>query len=259
VVISMDPQERHSRIVDILTQAGRATVDELARDLQASRETVRRDLNLLSRKGRLRKFHGGAELRPVDVEGAFSERMSRNAGAKRAIARRAAALFRPGDALFIDTGTTTIFFAEELARVGKVSVITNSTAIASIMAADGARSRVYLLGGEFHADASETLGPLATDQIAAFRADHVVLTVGAIDVATGVMDYLLGEAQVARAMIARAKQVTVLADTSKLGRTALFEVCPLSRVHTLVVDSLPERGLVAALESAGTRLLASDP
>jgi DeoR family glycerol-3-phosphate regulon repressor len=251
----MSPQERHSRIIEMLGGEGRVTVEEFARRLQVSRETIRRDLNVLSEKGRLRKFHGGAELMPVDAEGAFKERLSQNAPAKRAIARCAAALFRPGDSLFVDTGTTTVFFAEELARVGGVSVITNSATIASIMVADEARNRVYLLGGEYYGDASESLGPLTVEQIAAFRADHVVLTVGALDAATGVMDYLLEEAQVARAMIGRAKRLTVLADSSKLRRIALFEVCPLSRVDTLVVDEAPEEGLAAALEKEGVQLV----
>lgn len=251
----MTPKERYVRILEILSVTRSVSVEELSRQLDASPETIRRDLNALAADRKIRKFHGGAELLPSSMEGAFQERMLENAEAKRAIARTAAPLFRPGDALFIDTGTTTICFAEALAELGGLSVITNSTLIAKIMARGGKRNSVYLLGGEYHDDPSETLGSLTVRQIAAFHARHVVLTVGGIDAVTGLMDYSVGEAEVARAMLAQGAQLTVLADASKLGKTALFEVCPLSRIHTLVVDQPPTGEIAQQLKKHGVRVL----
>ncbi len=251
----MTPKERYVRILEILSVARSITVEELSHQLDASPETIRRDLNALAADRKIRKFHGGAELLPSSIEGAFQERMLENADGKRAIARCAAALFKPGDALFIDTGTTTTCFAEALAGVGGLSAITNSTLIAKIMSRAAARNSVYLLGGEYHDDPSETLGSLTVRQIASFHAQHVVLTVGGIDATTGVMDYSVGEAEVARAMLEQGAQLTVLADASKLGKTALFEVCPLSRIHTLVVDQQPEATLAQQLKKHGVRVL----
>ena len=110
----MRPVDRQQRILEMVHERGRVMVDELAILLDASHETIRRDLGTLADRGAVRKFHGGAALPSIQVEGPYDRRMVENAPAKRAIARLAASLFKPGDTIFIDTGTTTAF----LARIG---------------------------------------------------------------------------------------------------------------------------------------------
>lgn len=269
----MRPHQRQEAILDLVANHGRVMVDDLATRFGASRETIRRDLGALAGLGRLRKFHGGAERntapntgrnngsdRSADgpaEEGPFAWRMQRNRAAKQAIARAAAALFHPGDSLFIDTGTTTVYFAEELARRGGMSVVTNSATIAGIVAGTPGNA-AYLLGGAVRADAAETVGPLTVEQVGNFRADHVVLTVGALNAEAGAMDYLIEEAEVARAMVARGGQLTVLADSSKLGRSALFEICPLAQIHSLVVERPVTGSLAGMLAAAGVRVVVAE-
>ena len=143
---------------------------------------------------------------------------------KLAIGREAAKLFDPGDSIFIDGGTTTSLFAAELGKVGSFAVITNSVLIASQLWNAPNRSDVYLLGGRYSGDNQEVVGPLTVEQIHDLHADHVVLTIGAMDNDGSCMDFNADEAFVARAMIARARTVTILADGSKLQRNALFQV-----------------------------------
>jgi DeoR/GlpR family transcriptional regulator of sugar metabolism len=83
----------------------------------------------------------------------------------------------------------------------------------------------------------------------------VVLTIGALNVVRGAMDYDMGETDVARAMIKQARKLTVLADRSKLGRTALFEVCPPEAIDRLITDVQPEGPLLDALLAAGVEIL----
>lgn len=251
----MKPQNRRERILDLLRERGTVTVEELAGSLAMSRETIRRDLTVLSNRGQVRKFHGGATWPHNEGENLFQERMSENVAAKRAIAHRAAALFAPGDALFVDTGSTTVYFAEELTRIAELRVITNSSMIASIMSGTDNGTRVYLLGGEFNGENYETFGAMATAMIRQFRARHAVLTVAALNAEAGIMDHDTEEAQVARAIVDQAITLTVLADASKFERTALFEVAPWSSVARLVVDQPPTGGLARQLETAGVEVI----
>lgn len=254
----MRPDERRDRILDAVRRDHRVSVDALADTLAISRETIRRDLNDLADRGLVRKIHGGATLPDPQGEGAFAARMTENAAEKRAIARRAAELFAPGDTLFVDTGTTTLAFAEEIARRQSLTVITNSLAIAQILGRSGNGHSVYLIGGAFSDDAGETLGPLAVEQIASFHAEHAVLTVGAVG-ASGLLDYNVEEAQVARAMLRQARRVTVLADAGKFDRQALFPIAPLRQVHRLVTNAAPDGNLAAALDDASVQvILATD-
>jgi DeoR/GlpR family transcriptional regulator of sugar metabolism len=251
------PDDRRERIVDLVRARRRVSVDALAESLDISRETIRRDLTELAGRRLVRKVHGGATLPDLQGEGAFSVRMGERAAEKRAIARRAAELFSPGDTLLVDTGTTTLAFAEELARRQSLTVITNSLGIAQIMGRSGNGHAIYLLGGAFSADASETLGPLAIEQIGAFHAAHAVLTVGAIN-AAGLLDFNLDEAQIARAMLRQARLVTVLADDSKFDQHALFPIAPLAKVDRLVSNAAPGAELAEALREAGVALIVAE-
>ncbi|MDR5646539.1 DeoR/GlpR family DNA-binding transcription regulator [Burkholderia cenocepacia] len=250
----MKPPVRHATILELLREHRKVTVDFLSERLGTSRETIRRDLTELSLRGQLRKYHGGATLLDQQTEGAFRSRLLDQADEKRAVARCAAALFDRDDTLFIDTGTTTLAFAQELAARPAMTVVTNSLAITQTMARGGEGHRVFLIGGEYVDEASENVGRLAVEQISQFHARDAVITVGAID-ASGVMDYELREAEIARAMIAQAKRVTVVADATKLNRTALFQVCTLERVDRLVINERPDAALSEALAAAGVEVI----
>lgn len=254
----VQPFERRERIVALVSRTGEMTVEALADALEMSRETIRRDLTQLDAAGKLRKFHGGA--RPMTVpagtmekEGPFAQRLAQNAEAKRKLARAACRLFQPGDSLFIDTGSTTVALAEALAGLDGLVVVTNAPRIVVTLAANPSHS-LFLIGGAYGADAGESLGPLALEQIGKFRVRHAVLTIGALDTQS-VMDFDLQEAEVAKAMIERADRITVLADHSKFDRRAVFEVAPLSRIDTLVTDKPPSEAMGRALAAAGVEVI----
>lgn len=253
----MRPQQRQAAILEMLHEQQQLSVDWLAERFQASPETIRRDLTRLAADGRLRKYHGGARLSETPSEGAFQARMHEFAREKRAVARCAAALFGDGDSLLIDTGTTTLAFAQELAARSGMSIVSNSVAIIQCLARGPGRHRVFLIGGEYRAEAGENLGPLAVAQIAQFHAHEAVLTVGAIGV-DGLQDYAPEEAEIARAMIASAGRLTVLADASKLGRSALFPVCALDRVARLVLSAPPQGRLAEKLRAAGVEIIVAE-
>jgi DeoR family glycerol-3-phosphate regulon repressor len=254
----MRPTSRQELIVGYLARQGRMTVDGLAASLSASRETIRRDLATLARAGRIRKYHGGAApVGPTDTglvtEGSFQARLSENIAEKRAVGRAAAALFRPGDSIFIDTGTTTVVFAEELGRLAGLTVITNSAMVAQHVGRSG-QNRVFLVGGEYRDSSAQNVGRMAVEQIATLRAAHAVLTVGSIDV-DGILDFDPEETEIARAMIGQARTVTVIADRTKLGRPAVFKVCDYSRIQRLVIDVPPEGEIRQALLAAGVDIV----
>lgn len=253
----MTIKERQAKLIEIVRRQEKVSVEVLAKMLEASRETIRRDLTHLSEIGKILKVHGGARMPHVMGEGSFKQRQSEQVDAKMTIAKLAANLFEPGETLFVDTGSTTLFFVEALAaaNVKDLTIITNSTEIARACATANTRNRTFLLGGEFGADNSQTLGAMATTQIRSFRAHHAILTIGALDARSGAMDYNIDEAQIARAMVEQSESVTVLADFSKLGALASFEVCPLTAIDRLVTDTVPPASVLQELEAADIKVL----
>ncbi len=254
----MNPTTRQDKIVHLIREHNHVAVDELAELLEISKETVRRDLSALARVGKIQKFHGGASLPVIAGEGSFRDRMSDNSTAKAAIAEEAVKLIAPGETVLVDTGSTTLYFAEQLVELSGLTVVTNSAEIARIISHAQSQSKAFLLGGEFNADNRQTVGSMAVQQIRSFRAHHAFLTVTALDLRTGIMDFSIEEAQVARAMIEQAESVTVLVDSSKFERIASFEVCGLDRVTNLVCDKPPSEKIQKALIKAGVNVFCAE-
>lgn len=248
---SIVPEDRRRRILALMAGNEQITVNRLAAELGVSKETARRDLRELAERRLLRKVHGGAVTAQTANESGFRLRVAQQRPEKQRIAVAAASLFDSGASLFIDAGSTTAIFAAELARRHDLTVITNSVDVAAQIWRGPGGSRVHLLGGEYRGDPAQSVGPQTIEQIAGFRADHAVLTIGAVDAEGGFLDFDLDEAKIAAAMVRQAGAVTVLADRTKLDRLALVKVCGLEDVSRLVTDARPPRALGKALRAAG--------
>lgn len=254
----MKPSDRQREIAAAVLRDGPTSVETLAARHDVSVETIRRDLSRLARDGRVLKTHGWARppAQRLVQEPALEQRMRQDVGPRRQIALKLAAEIRPGDALFLDTGATTLSAAEALAEAdglaGGLMVATNSLGVARILGRAGAR--VMLLGGDYAPGNDQTVGPRVIEEIGRCQFDHAVLTVAALDPEAGAMDADPGEAEIARAMIARAGRTVVLAAGAKMMRRAAFRVCPLERIDLLISDAAPPPAMQAALDAAGAAL-----
>ena len=247
----VSPGIRQARILEVVSQKGEASVDQLAAKFETSNETIRRDLTALADAGQLRKVHGGARALAPRGEGGFAARMRRNTLAKHLIAEKTAKLIKPGQTLFLDTGSNTLICAEALAKIKNLTVITNATRIAACLAAGSGGATIYLLGGLYRGDNAQTVGAA---EVGSYQADIAILTAGAVNQA-GMMDFSKQEAMLARAMAAASGRVITLADHSKLGKRAPFMACDLARINTLVSDRAPDAALTKSLRAAGVEIL----
>jgi len=246
---------RREAILTLANEGSELSVDEIARHFDVSRETVRRDLKYLQSHGLLRRVHGGALPAQTGWEAAFRERLVDNAPAKQGIARAAARLFRENDTLMIDTGTTTSMLAAELAHAPRLTVITNSFDVASRLGVGSSQHRIHVIGGEFRSESQQTLGSACLEQISRYRADHAIISCGGADPVDGLMDYDFEDAMVARAMIAQAARLTLIADRTKFERVAMAKVCGLDLVDRIVTDAEPPPWLREAADLHQTELI----
>jgi DeoR family glycerol-3-phosphate regulon repressor len=243
---------RHSTILQILDSEGLVETAALAQRLGVSAETLRRDLRALEEGGAVVRLHGAAELAGRRGEAPFRARMRDNAAAKQAIAALFAAMVRPGESLMLDTGTTTSFVARALVRHRRLTVVTNSTDVARILAG-GEGNRVFLAGGELRPDSGAVLGGQAIRFAQGFRVDHAVISAGGLD-AGEVTDFDAAEAAFAQAVLERGGRRVLVTDATKFGRRGLVTVAPLAGLDLLVTDAPPPPPLRAALAAAGVAL-----
>ena len=254
----MKPAERRKKILAMVNSKKQVKVTDLSEKLNASKETIRRDLTLLEEDNLLRKTHGFAVHIQTAKENGLTKRTVSQIQEKKAIAVAAAKLFHSGDSLFIDTGTTTIALAEEIAKMSGLLVITNSIDVADKIWHGEGNNDIYLLGGKYFGGTKENLGPLVIDQIMSMAVDYTVIGVGAISSEREIMHYDLEVASIAAAMVKQTNCSVVLADHTKFGKNAFFQVIKFKFINHLITDKKPNADILQALQTENVHLIVAE-
>jgi DeoR/GlpR family transcriptional regulator of sugar metabolism len=251
-------EERQARILTVLADRGRIRNSELAELLEVTEPTIRKDVSDLARQGKLHRTHGGVlALRPA-FEPDLPARVGRNVEAKSQIARACLSLIKPGDAAYLDGGSTVLRVAElmveEAARGTRlnVNVLTNAVGVAQTLA-DQPGVRHTVLGGTYRPAGGCFVGPLTLADLENFTMNIAFLGLtGLTEHGITVAD--LGEAQVKRAVVDRARRVVIAMDHSKLGASDFAKVCDLDAVDTIVTDD-PQDFLIDLCKAQGIELI----
>lgn len=250
-------RERLDRILDLVIERGHVRVDELVAELAASPATVRRDLDALAAQQLVIRSHGGASAHPEATALPMRYRSSRNAAQKEAIARAAVDLIAPGGVVGLNGGTTTTAVAHELAAredlrtaAHPTTLVTNALNIAQELAVRR-HLQLVVTGGIVRGGSFELVGGWAEQMLAQIRIDLLLLGVDAISVRDGASTRDEAEALLSGRLAERSERVVVLADSSKLGRSAFARICDLDRIDALITDDGADADDVAALRTAG--------
>lgn len=245
--------KRHAEILRLLEMDGALAVSDLADRLGVSLETIRRDIKPLAESGAVLRMHGAVALPSALGEAPFEKRMREMSAAKKAIAEHVAATISDGESLMLDTGTTTSFLARELLGHRRLTVVTNSSDIARVLASVNG-NRVYMAGGEIRPDSGAVFGLSAIEFITRFSVDHAIISAGAVD-ASGILDYALDEAEFARTVLSRGRRRRVVTDSSKINRSGLIHVCGFGDVTEVVTETAPPTEIAEAASQAGAALV----
>jgi len=247
--------ERRHRILEILRDQGRATVDDLASRFATSQVTIRTDLATLEAAGALERTHGGALLRREDDDQPITVKQTRHHAEKVRIAQVAAALIRDGETIILDSGTTTAEIAKQLRRleVQSINVITNALNIAMLLA-DVPSVRLIMPGGILRPESNSLSGHMAEAALANLQADRLFLGADGLDPERGVMTPHLPEAHLNAQMIAISRQVIVVADSSKLLRRNISLIARVEQLHMLITNAGANPDVVSELRRRGVEV-----
>lgn len=236
----MLPDQRYQRIRALLANFQQVSTDRVATDLEVSRETVRRDVAVLESMGELRRVHGGIKRPEPEPESPLDVRAKARLNEKRAIVRAAARLLQPGQAVFIDAGSTVSLLAQELASLRGLTIITNSFDVGlklSVPDSQGQlRHQVHVLGGTPTVGIAANYGDTTVAEVMRWRVDWAMLSPVGITADQGASSYEPAEAQLARAMSAQARHTVILADHSKIGHNSRVSFCPVENIFQLITD-----------------------
>lgn len=249
----MSSEERQQRIASYLQKVEFASLEELAKEVDASESTVRRDLTALEATGLVKRTHGGARLLvPATDEFTFSARDTHQLEEKELIGKACAALIQPNQTVIIDAGTTTYHVARHLEEIAP-HIITNSLPIAQLFAGAN-RLEVVVTGGVIYPKLGVLVGPLTVEAMKTMHADVAIMSGGGISL-EGVSNSHGLLIDIQRAMLHAAHKVIFCFDHTKFGRQSVLPLCGLEAIDTIVTDSKAPRELVNQLRKKNIEVI----
>lgn len=233
--------ERQHWILDKLNTQKKVSLVALSQELNVSYDSIRRDIIELEERGLLKKVHGGAisnSYLPMRVRQAMGIPNTEISS----IAKKAQQLLCHGQIILMDGGTTNLYIAEQLPRDLELTIITNSTQLATSLS-NHPKAEVILLGGTFHKRYQITMGSQTSAQLQHFRADLYFMGVVGIHPYSGLTIRHYEESQLKRQMMAVADKTVVCATLDKVNNVEAYQVCQLTDVDIMIYsthDILPE-------------------
>ncbi len=230
------PEDRRHRILELLKEQGVVRVLDLSQQFEVSVLTIRRDLDLLEKKGLLERSHGGAVLRQsMQEEPLFTQKQQRHTSQKQSIAGKAAEMVSDGDVVFINSGSTTLEVIRLLLHK-RITIITNN--IAAAVLADTGSCDVLLLGGTYRSQSQSVSGDFALQQLNRLYANKAVIGVDGVSVKKGLTTPIMQEAETGRAMMEQTLgQIIVVADSRKIGVVSTFKTADIRDIDVLITDA----------------------
>jgi DeoR family transcriptional regulator, fructose operon transcriptional repressor len=250
---TMFPPQRQRAITDILlAEASRsATVVMIAERLQVATETVRRDLEVLGRRGLVRRIRGGAELvESVPFEQALAARHAGQRDEKQAIAAAAVEDLPPDGVVVIDSGSLTYVVAARLPTDRPLTIVTNNLPAAAMLA-DRPGLTVITLPGMIRGLTQASVDGWTTRRLERLSVDLAIVGVNGLSPGLGLTTTNPEEAAVKRAMLLCARRRLIPVVSAKLGRNSFCSFAALNEVDKIITDSGADPELIAELRAAG--------
>ena len=232
----MMAEERRIQILKIVQTEGRAKVNDLVRRFKTSAVTIRNDLNELHQRGVIQRSHGGAVIQDtVFRESPVQERGKDRSGEKQRIGAMGATLVREGETIILDSGTTTLEVARHIQNIRHLQVITNGLNIA-VELLSSRTIQTIIMGGSVRNDSASVVGRATEDMLEQFSADKLFLCGAGCDPSFGVSGTNLEETMANRAMLRAAREIIVVADSSKFSKRSMSLIASFAEVDLVISD-----------------------
>jgi len=246
-------RRRHEKIQELVQARGFVTIDYLSQEFGVTPQTIRRDINMLSERGLIHRFHGGAGTASSIENVAYTERMVLCLKEKQQIAQMVAKNIPDNVSLFINIGTTTEEIAKALITHQRLRVITNNLNVASILSGNN-NFEVIVAGGLVRQSDCGIIGPLTIDFIEQFRVDYGIIGISGIDADGTLLDFDYREVRASRAILDNSRRVLLATDHTKFGRNAMVRLGGIDEIDALFTDRQPPPEFVEVLNASDVQL-----
>jgi len=225
--------ERQNNILKILGQNDQTSVNELSEKLEVSSVTIRQDLKFLEAEGLLKRVHGGAVLKDADD---LTNRLGMNYEKKLRIARKVASYVNEGETILIESGSVNVLLARELLKIKKVTIITTNVYIARQFRKND-QANIIILGGIYQHDSETLVGKITKACIDQINIDKAFIGIDGYTKESGFTIRDLFRAEISSYIIQKARDVFIVTDSSKFGKTELTNICFPTDIQHLATNN----------------------
>jgi len=246
--------ERRNLIVEHMNTYGKLVVEDIAKELNTSPMTIRRDLKYLEDNNIIKRTHGGAVLRNMLTdEMPYKQKCKKFVSEKSRIANFAVSLIYEGGTIILDAGTTNMEIAKRLKDLKKVKVITTDLMIAAYLS-QYKHVEIYCTGGLIEGLTGACSGSKAREFLESIHADIAFLGASAIDVDLGLSSPSIEKVGVKQQMIKSAEKAILVADHGKFGKKSFAKICPLNQFDCIITDSGIDKEILDKIQHRGIQI-----
>lgn len=232
---------RHAKILDLVNANKKIEVTKLSEEIKISQVTIRKDLDILEKKGLLKREHGFAVMVASDD---INNHLAFNYNLKREIAIKAAELVQDGDTIIIESGASCALLAEEIALHKRdVTIITNSAFIAAFIR-KAPFVKIVLLGGDYQNESQVVVGPMVKKCIENFYVDKIFVGTDGFHQKIGFTGNNHMRVETLKNMAQQANKIIILTESSKFVQQGVVAQFKPDEVDYVFTDSnIPEETL----------------
>lgn len=247
--------ERHKYILESLAKNGFIKVNEIAKELEVTPVTIRKDLKYLEEKKLLYRTHGSASpVNPLTSDINVYEKEKLRKEEKKRIATAAAKLIEENDSIIIASGSTVHTFAEHITPINHLTVVTASLKTSLLLNTIN-NIEVIQLGGIVRKNSFSVIGDYTSLFFEQITCSKLFLGVDGIDLEYGITNSNIEEAVLNKKMIEASLRTIILADSSKFGRRGFGKICSLDCIDVIITDSGISQSMAQAIEEMGIELI----
>lgn len=243
--------KRQNQILEILGKDDQTSVASLSEVLNVSSVTIRQDLNFLEGEGLLRRIHGGAVLKDADD---LSNRLGFNYDRKLKVAKKVASFVSEGETILIESGSVNVLLARELLKVKKVTIVTTNIYLARQFRKNP-QAQIIILGGIYQHDSETLVGKMTRACIDQINLNKAFIGIDGYTSESGFTSRDILRAEISSYIIQKARDVFIVSDSSKFGRTELTNVCYPSHIQHLATNKNLDPAYQDELRQAGVELI----
>lgn len=247
-------KNRQEEIRNLLSIREKMSINALAEYFGVTGATVRADIRDMESRQEISRSNGVVSLlRPYVINLDVKEKIFINAEQKENIGAFAAGMIQNLDSIIMTSGTTVEAMARHVSPHGALNVVTPSVSVALTLAQKGGID-IYTLGGKIQTSSLSVRNNYSLLGLENVSATKMFLSCDGFDISTGVITATHEEAVLTRAMMKVSREIILLADSTKVGKTGFGHICDLKDIDILVTDSDISEKMRQRIEDLGVHV-----